>query len=87
MRVIFLDPANAFNDAMAVSVGCIYNNRVHASTGQQLNTLLGALAHAHRRADAQLAMGITCCVGETGLFGDVLDCNQSLEFKGIVDYQ
>jgi hypothetical protein len=53
-----------------------------------LDALFGALAHAHRRAHAQLAQWASrAALGKLSLLGDVLDGDQALELKRIVDHQ
>jgi hypothetical protein len=49
--------------------------------------LFGALAHAHRGADAQLAETVARGIGEVGLLGDVLHRDQALELEGVVDHE
>ena len=87
VRVVLLDPTHAVEHAFAVAVRGVHHDGVHASARQCLDAFFGALAHAHSGAHAQLACGIACGVGEVELFGDVLDGDQALELKGVVDHQ
>jgi hypothetical protein len=87
VRVVFLHPAHALDHAMAVAMRRIHHNRVHAGTGQGFHTLFRAHAHAHGRAHTQLAQGVARGVWKTGLFGDVLDCDEALELEVIIDDQ
>ena len=54
---------------------------------QQLDALFGALAHADRGADAQLAVRVARGVREAGLLGDVLHRHQAAQLEGVVDDQ
>jgi hypothetical protein len=88
LREVLLDPAHALDHAgllwpWAVSTTMASTPALTSS----LHALFGALAHAHRGADAQLASGIARGIRETGLLGDVLDRDQALEFEGVVDDQ
>ena len=55
LRIVLLDPAHALDHAGAVAVRGVDHDRVDAGLHQRLDALLGALAHAHRRAHAQAA--------------------------------
>ena len=61
--------------------------RVHSGFDQCLNTLFGALTHSNCRTHTQATRGVSGRIGETGLLGDVLDGDQSLENKLIIDHQ
>ena len=87
LGVVLLDPAHALEHALAVAVGGIDHQHVDAGLDQQLDPLLGALAHADRRAHAQLALGVARGVGEVGLLGDVLHRHQAAQLEGVVDDQ
>jgi hypothetical protein len=64
LRVVPLDPAHAIDDAGTVAVRGVDHQHVDAGLHQQLDPLLGALAHAHRRAHAQLALASRAAFGE-----------------------
>ena len=87
MRIVLLDPANPVNHALAVAVGSVHHNSVHPGANQGFDTLFGALAHPDGRADAQFAIQVTRSIGKGGLLGDVLDSNQALQLKLVVDQQ
>ena len=70
-----------------MAVRRINHDRINPGAHQCLDPLLGALAHADRRANPQLALCIARRIGKTGLLGDVLDRDQTLELKRIVDDQ
>ena len=61
--------------------------RVDAGLDERLDALLGALAHADRGADAQLAVRVARGIREAGLLGDVLDRDQAAQLEGVVDDQ
>ena len=87
LRVVRLDPAHALDHAGAVAVRGVDDDHVDAGLDQQFDPLLGALAHADRGADAQLALGVARGVREVGLLGDVLDRHQAAQLEGVVDDQ
>ena len=87
VRIVLFDPAHTVNHAFAVAVGGIDNYCVYTGLDQCFYALFSALAHADCCTYAQLATRIAGGVGESGLLGDVLDGNQTLEFKIIVDQQ
>ena len=72
---------------MAVTVGGIDDDGIDTRAHQRLDPLFCPLADTDCRADAQLALGVARRIGEAGLLGDVLDSDQALEFKGIIDHQ
>ena len=87
VRVVLFDPAHPVDHALAVAVRGVHHDGIDTGAHQGLDPLLGALANANRCAHAQLALGVARGVGETGLFGDVFHCDQTLELKGVVDHQ
>ena len=87
LRIVALDPAHAVEHALAVAVRGVDDERVDAGLDQQLDPLLGALAHADRGADAQLARAHRARRAGSGLLGDVLDRDQPAQFEGVVDHQ
>ncbi len=87
VRVVALDPAHTFDDAMAVAVGRVHHNGVNAGPRQRFDPLFRALAHSDRCTHPQLALRVTRSVGEAGLLGNVFDSNQSFELKSVVHYQ
>ena len=85
--IVALDPAHPLDHALAVTVRRIDHDGVHAGLDQRGHAFFGALAHAHRRAHAQPTRGVTRCIREIELLGDVLHRDQALELKSIVDHQ
>ncbi len=79
VRILLLDPFDAVENALGVTVRGIHHQHVHAGLDQQFDALVGAFAHAHRRAGAQLALGILAGVGMLGFLNDVLDGDQPLQ--------
>ncbi len=63
------------------------DDHVDAGAHEQFDALLGALADADRRADAQLALRVARGGREVGLLGDVLDRHQPAQLEGLVDDQ
>ena len=63
------------------------HQRVDPGPHEQLDALLGALAHAHGGADTQLAHGVACGVGEVGLLGDVLHRHQAAQLEVVGQHQ
>ena len=68
-------------------MGRVDHQHVDAGLHQQVDPLLGAVAHAHCGAHAQLALRVARGVREVGLLGDVLDGHQATQFEGVVDHQ
>ena len=87
VRIVLLDPAHAIDHTFAVAVRGVHHNGVHTCARERLDTLFGALTHTHGGTHAQFASSVTGGIGEIELFGDVLDGDQALEFKGVVDHQ
>jgi hypothetical protein len=63
---VLFDPAHAVDHALAVAVRGIHHDGIDAGLDQRGHALLGALAHAHCRADAQFAQGIAGSIREIG---------------------
>ena len=70
-----------------MAVRGVDHDGVDAGFHQGFDTLFRALAHAHRRAHAQAAGGVTRGKREAGLLGDVLHRDQALEFVLVVNDQ
>ena len=87
MRVVLLHPAHALNDTFAVAMCGVDHDGINAGANQRLDALFSPLAHPDGRTDAQLALGVACRIRETGLLGNVFDCDQALELKGIIHHQ
>ena len=86
-RKVALDPAHTFDDAMAVAVRGIDDDRVDTGARQHLDALFGAGTDADGGADAQLAVLVARGVREVGLLGDVLHRHQPAQLERVVDDQ
>ena len=65
----------------------VHHNGIHPSFHQSRHALLSALAHAHCRAHAQLALFVSRGVREAGLLGDVFHRDQALQAEFIIHHQ
>src|ERR1035437_3591506 len=87
LRKVLLDPAHPVQHTLAVAMRSVHHDNIDPGTDQCLHALFSTFAHTHSGTDAQFALGVPRGVGETGLLGDVLDGDQTLELKRIVDHQ
>ena len=87
LRVVLLDPLDAVEHALGMAVRGVHHQHVDAGLDQQLDALVGALAHADRGADAQLALRVLAGVRVLGLLEDVLHRDQALQAPLLVDHQ
>ena len=69
-----------------MAVRGVHHQHVHTGAHQEFNAFFGAVAHAHSRPHAQLALCVACGVGEAGLFGDVFHRHQAAQFKRVVHH-
>ena len=79
--VVLLHPSHAVKHALAVAVGGVDDDDVHARFNEKLKALFGALAHADRGAGKKLAVLV---LGGERMFGrldDVLDGDQAREVE------
>src|ERR1019366_5499476 len=82
---VALDPAHALDDALAVAMRGVDDDRVDTDAHQQLGALLGALADTDRGADAEFALRIAGRARKARLLGDVFYRHQTAQLEGIVD--
>ncbi|MNQ60761.1 hypothetical protein D3C85_750540 [compost metagenome] len=68
-------------------MGGVDNQHVDTGGNQLFHALFGAGAHADRRANAQLALGILAGHRVFGVLDDVLDGGQATQFKAVVHDQ
>ena len=87
VRIGFFYPAHAIDNALAMTVGSIDHNYVHACLNQCFDALFGIAAGTHRSTDAQTAFGIFVGIREFGCFQNIFNCNQTFEFVLVVQYQ
>ena len=87
LREVVLDPLHPAQHTLGMAVRGIHHNHVHTRFSQQGDALLGALAHAHRSANPQLALAVLACQRMLGGFLNVLDGNQATQLEIIVDHQ
>ena len=70
-----------------MAVGGVDDEHVGAGLDQRGDALLGALAHADRRADAQLAVRVLAGVRVLAFLQDVLHRDQAHQLEVLVDHQ
>ena len=70
-----------------MAVRGIHHDHIHAGLGQQRDALIRALAHADRRADAQMAEAVLAGNRMFAGFQDVLDRHQTAQLERIVHHQ
>ena len=87
VRIGFFYPAHAIDNALAMTVGGIDHNYVHAGFYQCFDALFGIAAGTHRGTDAQAAFGIFVGIRELSCFQNIFNCNQTFEFVLVVQYQ
>ena len=87
VRVVSFDPTHAFDHALAVTMRGIDHDGVNAGPHQGFDALFSARPHANRCTHTQATGGVASGVWKIGLLGDVLDGDQTLEFKVVVDHQ
>ena len=87
VREVLLDPGDAVEHALRVTVGGVHHDHIHARFHQRGDALFGAAAGAHGRADAQTALAVFTGVGVAGGFFDVLDGDHAAQLAGVVDHQ
>ena len=72
---------HAIEHALRMPVRGIDHDHVDAGRDQRLDALIGALAHADRRADAQLPELVLAGIRMLGRFQDVLDRDQAAQLE------
>ena len=63
------------------------HDSVNASSDQRFDALFSARPHANGCTHTQATSGVARGVRKIGLLGDVLDGDQTLEFKVVIDHQ
>ncbi len=87
VRIARLDPLHAVEHALGMTVRRVDHQDVGAGLDQRGDALIGALADADRRADAQLAMRVLAGVRMLAFLQDVLHRDEPLEVELVVDHQ
>src|SRR3989344_2482097 len=86
-RVQPLDPLDALEHALRVSVGGVDHDHVDLGRHQLFDALFRALTDADGRADPQTPLAVLGGTRVLGGFLDVLDGDQALEVEAVVDHQ
>ena len=87
LRVVLLDPADAIDHALRMTVRGIDHQHVDAGIDQRGHALLGVAAHADRRTDQQGFLRVLGGMRVVARLLDVLDGDQPAQLEVVVDHQ
>src|SRR5450759_1432188 len=86
VRKISLDPLDAIQHTLRMTVRRIHHDHVHACLGQQRDTLIRAHAHAYRCADTKVTEAVFASQRMLAGFQDVLYRHQTTQLECVVHH-